>query len=75
MATNCPKPYKIYWKVRNVGAEAERRDEIRGQIIQTKNDHHKEHTQFQGNHYVECYLVKNGICVARAKIQVPIGTV
>lgn len=75
VATNCPKPYKIYWKVRNVGAEAERRDEIRGQIIQTNNDHHKEHTQFQGNHYVECYLVKNDICVARARIQVPIGTI
>lgn len=71
--TNCPPPYSIYWKVRNVGEEAQRRDDIRGQIIKTDNPHHKENTRFWGPHYVECYLVKNGICVARCRIDVPIG--
>lgn len=74
-ATNCPRPFDIYWKVRNIGAEAERRDEIRGQITRTNRDHHNEHTTFQGNHYVECFLVKNGVCVARDRIEVPIGTI
>ncbi len=72
-STNCPEPYLIYWKVRNIGSEAERRDCIRGQICMTNNTHQKEKTDFFGPHFVECYLVKNGVCVARNKIHVPIG--
>lgn len=71
--TNCPRPYNIYWKVRNVGKVAEEKDRIRGQIIMTNNDHQKEHTDFQGKHFVECYLVKNNVCVAKGHIDVPIG--
>lgn len=73
-STDCPKPYNIYWKVRNVGRAAEERDCIRGQIQKTNLDIHKEHTDFQGEHFVECYFVKNGVCVAKARIDVPIGT-
>ena len=73
--TNCPEPYSIYWKVRNVGRVAEEKDLIRGQIRCTNSTHQKEHTDFQGGHYVECYLVKNGVCVAKDRIDVPIGTV
>ena len=71
--TDCPPPYSIYWKVRNVGPEAERRDCIRGQIKKTDSTHQKESTDFYGPHYVECYLIKNGVCVARSRIDVPIG--
>ena len=71
--TDCPKPYDIYWKVKNVGPVAERRNCIRGQIEKTNSQTHQEHTDFQGSHYVECYLVKNSVCVARAHINVPIG--
>lgn len=72
-STNCPPPYSIYWKVRNIGHEAEKRDCIRGQIKLTDNAHQKEKTDFYGPHYVECYLVKNGVCVARSRIDVPIS--
>lgn len=68
---NTPKPYDIYWKVRNVGIEAIRRKCIRGQIIKGK-DNLIETTNFYGPHYVECYIVKDGICVARDKISVSI---
>ncbi|WP_207727449.1 nucleotide-binding domain-containing protein [Clostridium vitabionis] len=71
--TNCPRPYEIWWKVRNVGEEAVKRNMIRGQILQTNNSHQGESTNFYGPHFVECYLVKNGVCVARDKIEVPIG--
>ena len=47
---------------------------IRGEIIKTDRNHQYEHTDFYGPHFVECYLVKNGVCVARDKIDVPIGT-
>ena len=72
MHTNCPAPYLIYWKVRNVGDVAKSRDMIRGEICLTNKSHQKEHTDFFGPHYVECFLVKNGVCVARARIDVPI---
>ncbi len=68
---NVLKPYDIYWKVRNVGREAIRRNCIRGQIVkgaETLN----ETANFFGPHYVECFIVKNGVCVARDKIIVNI---
>lgn len=71
---NCtvPEPYEVWWKIRNVGLEAKRRDDIRGQI--TKGDKTKiEKTVFAGPHFAECFIVKNGICVARNRIDVPIG--
>lgn len=71
-STNCPEPYSIYWKVRNVGFVAEEKNMIRGQIIKGEKNH-IEPTSFYGPHFVECYLVKNGVCVARNKIEVPIG--
>lgn len=73
--TDCPEPYDIYWKVRNVGTVAEEKDCIRGQIKKTNRTTQKEHTDFQGAHFVECYLVKNGVCVAKGRINVPIGTI
>ena len=69
-----PKPYDIYWKVRNVGAVAEEKDQIRGQINRTNLDYQKEKTSFRGSHFVECYIIKNQVCVARARIDVPIGS-
>lgn len=70
--TNCPQPYKVLWKVKNVGPEAERRNQIRGQIVE-KGNCIVEHSSFFGNHYIECYIVKNGVCVARERINIPIG--
>lgn len=70
--TNCPDPYKVFWKIKNVGPEAEKRNEIRGQIIK-KGKKIVEHTQFQGNHYIECYIVKDNVCVARNRINIPIA--
>lgn len=74
-STDCKSPYEIYWKVRNVGRVAEERNCIRGQIYKTNKMHQYEHTDFQGEHFVECYLVKNNICVAKAHIEVPISTI
>lgn len=74
-STNAPQPYSIYWKVCNVGDEAKRRDCIRGEIIRNANSSKYEHTDFYGNHFVECYIIKDGVCVARDRITVPIGRV
>ena len=34
----------------------------------------RSHTDFKGDHIVECYCVKNGVVVAKDRIHVPIVT-
>ena len=74
--TECdvPRPYDVRWKVLNQGDEAERRNMIRGQIIEPNHvTGRHERTVFRGEHLVECYVVKDGIVVARDRINVPIS--
>lgn len=70
-STNVKQPYAIYWKVRNVGQTAIKKKMIRGQIIEGA-DCREEHTSFDGPHYVDCYIVKDDVCVARDRLFVPI---
>lgn len=70
-----PQPYTVKWKVLNRGPEAERRNCVRGQIVDsTASGVRDERSDFQGGHLVECYIVKDGIVVARDRIDVPIST-
>ena len=75
LKTDCPEPYEVYWKVRNVGFEAIKRNMIRGNITRGKGRHHKEKTDFEGAHYVECFLIRKNVCVAKDRIDVPIGDI
>lgn len=72
--TNAQKPYTLLWKVLNRGHEAVKRNMVRGQIFEDSNskDKHTELTEFAGEHYVECYLIKNNVVVARGHQDVPI---
>ncbi len=68
------EPYTLLWKVLNVGEEAQRRNLIRGQIVaDAGHGSNKESTDFRGDHVVECYVIKNEVVVARARIDVPIN--
>jgi hypothetical protein len=68
-----PEPYSIQWKVLNRGAEAERRDCMRGQISSDDGfNKRKESTNFKGEHIVECFAIKGGVVVAKDRIDVPI---
>lgn len=70
-----PEPYSLKWKVCNCGEEAKKRNCIRGQIIDgTTLKTRKEHTDFRGKHYVECYAIRYNVVIARGKISVPITT-
>jgi hypothetical protein len=65
--------YDVYWKVLNRGDEAKRRDCVRGQVVQDSGlEKIEEHTNFSGDHIVECYIVKNNVVVAKDRIHVPI---
>lgn len=69
-----PSPFSVMWKVRNFGDEAKRANGLRGEISHDRGSHEKEErTLYYGEHYVECYVIKDGVCVARTQILVPIG--
>ncbi len=68
-----PKPYEVKWKVRNCGIKANQNG-VRGQILNDDGSETRTETSsFYGRHYVECYIIKNGVCVARDKVNVPIA--
>lgn len=70
---NVPGEYIIKWKVLNRGAEAERRDSVRGQIFRDDGFRkRRETTTFKGEHIVECFAIQNGVVVAKDRIDVPI---
>jgi hypothetical protein len=70
---NVPEPYSIEWKVLNRGEEAKKRNCIRGQIVSDDGQYkRKESTNFKGDHIVECFVIKDGIVVAKDRIDVPI---
>lgn len=71
--TDVPYPYEVWWKVRNVGPIAETKNQIRGQIEKKCGMSKREGSEFGGPHFVECYIIKNGECVAMTMVNVPIG--
>jgi len=73
VSINVPQPYHIEWKVLNRGPVAQRRNQIRGQIVKDEGFNRKEeHTSFRGDHIVECYAIRNSVVVAKDRINVPI---
>ena len=65
--TDVPGAYEVWWKVRNRGHAAERVGQLRGQIVRQGNDGRNQHTEstlYPGRHYIEAYVVKNGVVVA-----------
>lgn len=75
VATNVPKPYTVYWKVRNGGEEAKRLQALRGEISRDEGSLQKtETTSYIGHHYVECYIVKDNVVVSRDRQHVIVPT-
>jgi hypothetical protein len=61
------------WKVRNFGEESRLAKDLRGEISNDQGRMRKnEHTRYKGGHYVECYVIKDDVCVARGYKEVPI---
>lgn len=71
--TNAPNGYEVLWKVKNDDLSAEKHNCIRGQIFRSKEKViNYETSDFSGNHYVECYIIKNNTCIAKNHIDVHI---
>jgi len=74
VSCNVPEPYEIKWKIRNFGTEAMLANKLRGEIIPDEGlKQRKEDTQYIGQHYVECYIIKDNKCVTIGHTPVPIG--
>lgn len=65
MGVDCDE---YWWKVKNDNNCEQPRGDIT--VGSTKNV--PEDTKYPGNHYVECYAIRNGICVAKARQNVVI---
>jgi len=72
--TTVPLPFQVYWQVVNTGLDATIAKCLRGDFYQSSGDcafelgtkTRIESTAYKGNHWVECLIVKNGVCVARS---------
>ena len=68
--TNISRPFNVLWQVVNTGAEAKRYNQLRGGFydgeIESYGLERKESSKYRGTHFVECFIIKNGYCVARS---------
>ncbi len=67
--TEAPKPYLIRWQVVNTGQEALSAGQARGDFYDSTEPEKGvrwESTAYRGTHWVEAFVVKDGICVARS---------
>lgn len=75
-STSVPGLVEFWWKVRNFGVEAKSVNigkGLRGEITGGPGANKKrETTLYDGIHYVECYVIQNGICIAKKLQEVPI---
>jgi len=68
---NVRKPFTVYWQVVNTGEEAANANDLRGTIFPAKTAgvgglKHNEYTRYKGTHWIECFIVKDGVCIARS---------
>jgi len=63
--TNASGESKYYWQVVNTGKAAKEAGGLRGKIFEGGMVRW-EHTEYHGKHWIECFIVRNNICVARS---------
>ncbi len=68
--TNVRKPYEVRWQVVNTGEEARAAGGLRGGFDPMPFDSGNvrwEETAYAGTHWIEAFIIKDGVCVARSK--------
>lgn len=67
--TGVKQPFKVMWQITNTGAEAQDAECLRGNFEQSDYGVCEKHetTSYSGSHLVQCFVIKNGICVAKAR--------
>jgi hypothetical protein len=73
--TRARDDYEVYWQVVNTGPHAAQEKGLRGGYFLAKTTSGKpssnprvnwETTQYTGKHWIECFIIKNGVCVGRS---------
>ncbi|MEY2563336.1 MAG: hypothetical protein QOH88_1529 [Verrucomicrobiota bacterium] len=67
--TTAPKPYSIKWQVVNTGSEATTANQARGDFYESDEPEKGvrwETTAYRGTHWVEAFVIRDGVCVARS---------
>jgi hypothetical protein len=67
--TNVPRPYEIKWQVVNTGTEAALANGLRGSFDDGEGLYGAsrwEYTSYRGTHWIEAFVIKDGICMARS---------
>jgi len=69
--TNVQQPFEVFWQVVNTGRDARLRQQLRGQFETPRTDAtnplvRDESAEYRGRHWIECFIVQNGVCVARS---------
>jgi len=72
-ANNVPPGGTLMWKIRNFGTAARAANDLRGDIHPGLGLTRKESSKYLGTHYAECYVIQNGVCIAKSMLFVPIG--
>ena len=67
--TNARGQYQVFWQVVNTGRHAELEGKKRGEVFPSDNSSplvQWEKSEYTGKHWIECFIVKDDICVARS---------
>ena len=70
--TSVPWPFQVYWQVVNTGKDAIFAGDERGGFYHEGEPHRAgktwvESTKYTGAHWIQCFIVKNGVCVAESQ--------
>ncbi|MEW4453057.1 nucleotidyltransferase [Bremerella sp. JC817] len=69
--TNVPEPYEVRWQVVNTGQDAIVANGLRGDEFEESNGANKhirwEGTEYRGTHWIETFIIRHGVCVARSQ--------
>jgi hypothetical protein len=73
--TNIREPYEVWWQVVNTGRHAAKEKGLRGSFFKAQQKSGKsssnklinwESSHYNGKHWIECFIIKEGVCVARS---------
>lgn len=64
--TNVPAPYDVYWQVVNTGTHARQVNALRGKFF-PGNLVQWESTLYTGKHWIQCFIIKDGVCLASSE--------
>lgn len=63
------RPFEVKWQVVNMGYEATRAGDLRGEFTSTgQSTSNSEHTSYTGSHSIQCFVLRKGRCVAKSRI-------